>query len=178
MAAFQALTGFENPCANKRAFTLIEILVVCLLVSIILMVGIPVFKDISSTSQLKATSRKIIGTVQGLREEAVRNRKAFTLFIDLDRKRVWYEQNDGKKIQQKKQAEEDVIELPSSVQILDVWSKSLGRKSRGTIKLWISPQGYMDKTIFHLTDGGETVSLLVAPFLGSVSVVDGYAESK
>ncbi len=156
---------------------MIEILVVCLLTSIILMVGIPIFKDISSTSQLRATSRKIIGTVQGLRDEAVRYRRAFTLVVDLDRKRVWYEQDDGNKTQQQKgQSQEEVMELPSSVRIMDVWSKSTGRKSRGTINLWISPQGYMDMTVFHLTDGSETVSLIVAPFLGSVRVVDGYAD--
>lgn len=169
---------------NKEAgFTLIEILVVCFIISITLIVSIPALRDTLLTDPLKTTSRKIIGTVRSLREEAIREQQPYVLSFNLEEKRLGYqkanEQDRGREdtfVSQDYKSREKEIELPESVHIMDIWTKSDGKQSQGTIKLWISPQGYMDKTVIHITDDSDTISIFFSPFLGSIKVVDGYAD--
>lgn len=161
---------------NEAAFTLVELLVVCLLISIMLAVSVPVLRDTLLTDHLKATTRKIIGTIKALREEAVREQQSFSLYFDIEQKRIWYEKDGEKDQEEQKAAMERGLHLPSSVRILDVWTKSDGRQSLGTATLWISRQGYMDMTVIHMTDDSDTISIVFSPFLGAIKVVDGYAD--
>lgn len=173
-------------CRNKTeaAFTLLELLVVCFLISIMLLVSVPALRDTFLTDPLKSTTRKIIGTVRSLRGEAIRSRQSFILSFDLDHKRIKYKKDIEQKINQqdldekKNPVETDttVVDLPSSVQIMDVWTKSDGKQTQGTVDLWISPQGYMDMTVVHITDDNETLSIFFSPFLASIKVVGGYAD--
>jgi type II secretory pathway pseudopilin PulG len=161
---------------SEAAFTLVEILVVCLLISIMLAVSVPTLRDIMLTDHLKATTRKIIGTIRELREEAVREQLSFMLYLDMEKKHIWYER-EGKSGPEERQASIDRgIQLPASVRILDVWTKSDGRQARGVPGLWISKQGYMDMTVIHMTDDNATISIMFSPFLGSIKVADGYLD--
>lgn len=170
----------SRPCRLKEeaGFTLIEILVVCFIISITLIVSIPTLRDTLLSDPLKTTTRKIIGTVRSLREDAIREQQAYVLSFDLGNKRIRYQKGGGQDGDQKEAAVEDKkgVELPSDVRIMDVWTKSNGKQSQGTITLWISPQGYMDETVLHVTDESNTISILFSPFLGSIKVVDGYAD--
>ncbi len=160
---------------NETGFTLVEILVVCLLISITLAVAVPTLRDTLLTNQLKAASRKIIGIIRDLRETAVNEHQPYTLYFDLGKKRIWYEKDNEKDRQDHIQLPENEIQLPAAVRILDIWTKSDGRKSFGTATLWISRQGYMDMTVIHITDESDTISIFFSPFLGSIKVSDGYA---
>ena len=159
---------------NETGFTLVEILVVCLLISITLVVAVPTLRDTLLTDQLKAASRKIIGTIRDLRETAVNEHQPYTLYFDLGKNRIWWEKDNEKDRQEKRQRPGDEIQLPAAVRILDIWTKSDGRKSLGTATLWISRQGYMDMTVIHLTDESDTISISFSPFLSSIKVSDGY----
>jgi type II secretory pathway pseudopilin PulG len=161
---------------DETAFTLIELLVVCLLLSLTLAVSVPALRDTLLTDQLKATSRKIIGAVRERREEAVRDQQSFVLYVDMDKNHIWYEKDGEKDPEERKASFDRGMQLPASVRILDVWTKSDGRKVGGIASLWITRQGYMDQTVIHMTDGSDTQSILFSPFLGSIKVVDGYAE--
>ncbi len=175
MAAVGSLIRRGNRLADEAAFTLIEILVVCLLVSIVLAATIPVVHDTLLTDQLRVASRKVIGTVRELREDAIRSRQAYILSFDLDRKRFWYERADGRDRGGESSARNGT-RLPSSVRILDIRTKSAGRQSRGIVNLWISRQGYMDMTVIHLAGDSDTLSIFFSAFLGSIKVVAGYAD--
>jgi type II secretory pathway pseudopilin PulG len=161
---------------SETAFTLIELLVVCLLLSLTLFVSVPVLRDTLLTDQLKAASRKIVGAVRERREEAVRDQQSFVLYVDIDKKYIWYEKDGEKDPEERKASFDRGMQLPDSVRILDVWTKSNGRQIEGIAGLWITRQGYMDQTVIHLTDDSDTRSLLFSPFLSSIKVVDGYAE--
>jgi type II secretion system protein H len=160
---------------NENAFTLIELMVVCLLISIMLAVSVPSLRSALFTDQLKEATRQIIGTVQGLRAEAVRDQQPYLLCFDMEKKRIWYEKDleDSDDQQEKRKTS---IQVSAEVRIMDVWTKTDGRQSQGTATLWISRQGYMDMTVIHLTDESSTMSIFFSPFLGSIKVIDGYAD--
>ncbi len=166
----------KNDLKNEYAFTLIEVLVICFLISIMLSVGIPTIRDDLLTDQLKTASRKIIDTVRGLREEAVQDGQAFSLFLDLEGKSMWYLRDEQMKQEDQDHPEKDIFKLPNSVRIVDVWTKSGGKMTEGTIHLMISQQGYMDTTVIHLAESKDIKSIFFFPFLGSVKIVDGYAD--
>ena len=94
----------------------------------------------------------------------------------MEKKRIWYEKDDEKDPEERKASFDRGMQLPASVRILDVWTKSDGRQVEGIASLWITRQGYMDQTVIHMTDDSDTQSILFSPFLGSIKVVDGYAE--
>ncbi len=157
---------------KEDAFTLLELLVVTTLISIMLAVAVPALRDTLFTDQLKASTRKIIGMVKGVREEAIRKQLAVPLHIDTDEGAIWYEDvalasgGSTNKIQ---------LDLPSSVKIVDVWTKSAGRNDAGVLELSISKQGYMDHTVIHLSDDSDAnMSIVFSPFLGSIEVFDEY----
>ncbi len=150
---------------KEEAFTLLELLVVTTLISIMLAVSVPALRDTLFTDQLKASTRKIIGTVKGVREAAIRKQLQIPLHLDTDEGTIWYDDN-GKTIQH---------DLPSSVKIVDVWTKSGGKNDTGDIVLNISKQGYMDHTVIHLSDDSDAnMSIVFSPFLGSIEVFDEY----
>ena len=161
---------------SEAAFTLVELLVVCLLISITLAVSVPALRDTLFTDHLKATTRKIIGTIRELREEAVREQQPFMLYFDMEQKRIWYEKDGEKDPEQQQVFFDRGIQLPASVRILDVWTKSDGRQTQGIASLWITRLGYMDMTVIHMTDDSDTISIIFSPFLGSIKVADGYLD--
>ncbi len=167
----------RNRChIGEEAFTLLELLVVCTLISIMLAVTVPTMRDTVFTDPLRVSTRKIIGTVKGLRERAIREQQEIELNYNIGEGRLWYEENvQNQNIEQKKTE----IELPDSVKIVEVWTKTEGRIYFGSSVLWISKQGYMDKTVITLGDDDETtVSIIISPFLGSFKVVDNYSHSE
>ena len=161
---------------NERAFTLVELLVVCLLISITLAVTVPTMRDSLVTNDLKTATRKIIGTIRELREDAVREQQSYTIYFDMEKNRVWYAKDDNKAREEQTTSLKSEVQLPSAVRILDIWTKSDGSQSLGTASLWISRQGYMDMTVIHITNDSDTMTISFSPFLSSIKVVDGYAE--
>ncbi len=157
---------------KEAAFTLLELLVVCTLISIMLAVSIPALRDTLFTDPLKASTRKIIGMVKGVREKAIRLQGSVLLHIDADEGTIWY---DDVNVSGGTAVKKTTLELPSSVRIVDVWTKSAGKSDIGSVILHISKRGYMDHTVIHLGDDGDgSMSIVFSPFLGSIEVFDEY----
>ena len=161
---------------DESAFTLVEILVVCLLISITLAVTVPTMRDSLVTNDLKTATRKIIGTIRELREDAIREQQSYTIYFDMEKKRIRYAKDTDKAQEEQTTSIESEIQLPPAVRILDIWTKSDGRQSHGAATLLINRQGYMDMTVIHITNDSNTMSISFSPFLSSIKVVDGYAE--
>lgn len=67
------------------------------------------------------------------------------------------------------------MQLASGVDLRDVWMKSTGTMTSGIVELWVSRQGYLDRTLFHLeNDGEDQLSLIVPTFLPTIDVQEGY----
>ena len=161
---------------DESAFTLVEILVVCLLISITMAVTLPTLRDSLVTNDLKTATRKIIGTIRELREDAIREQQSYTLYFDMGKKRIRYAKDNDKAKEEQTRSIESEVQLPPAVRILDIWTKSDGRQSLGTATLVINRQGYMDITVIHMTNDSDTISIFFSPFLSSIKVVDGYAD--
>jgi prepilin-type N-terminal cleavage/methylation domain-containing protein len=162
---------------GEKGFTLIELIVVTALIGIMLSISIPSLRNTLFTDPLKATTRKVIGLVTGVRELAVRSQQPYLLHISQLENRIWYE----KEIEGEENKENDTLKgggllFPESVKISGIWMGDDGGSSQDQTVIWISKQGYMDNTIIRIEDNdGNHLNVQFYPFLDPAIVSDQVA---
>lgn len=162
---------------DNRGFTLLELIIVCVLIGIMLVVSVPTLRNSFIDDRLKATSRKIIGFINGVRELAVREQQSYFLNFDMTEARIWYEKDMKAEVKEEKEEKQE-LDFPAEVRISEIWTKSEGVYSDNQNRIWISPRGYMDQTILHLADETSVISLHFSPFLESVTIYDKYTPAQ
>ena len=159
-----------------KGYTLIELAVVVILIGLFLGLSIPRFQYAIVSDDLKATIRRIVGTVKGLRNEAIREQQVYIFHLDLESNRLWIE-SPGIGEEERALARERAFKLPRGVRILDVWCKGKGKKVNGEVAIRFSKKGYVEQTVIHLgAEDGREFTLVLNPFLGTIKVYDKYVD--
>ena len=131
-----------------RGFTLLELIVVVALIGIMLVVSVPTLHNTLIDDRLKATSRKIIGLINGVRELAVREQQSYFLSIDRNENRIWYEKDseigstgntEDTEDTEDIEDTEDKLELniPDEIRISEIWTRSEGEYSDDQSRIWV-----------------------------------------
>lgn len=164
---------------KSQGFTLLELLIVCCLISLFLVVSVPAVHNGLLNNSLKSDCRKLIGLVRGVRELAIREYQPYLLKVDFSEGKVWYKKDsletNDKTIEES--FSEPKLILSSDVEFEDIWSKSVGTINKGVVEMWISNQGYMEKHVIHIRSGEEKLSLVLRTFSPEVDLHEGYFES-
>lgn len=161
---------------SQHGFTLLELIIVCLLITVSMAFSVPSLRQAMVIDQLAASSRKVIALIKEVRTLAAQEQQPYLVFVDLDRDKIWY-QLDIPDSKEKKEIEthQPGIQLPPSVHFQDIQSGTPEKKTSGEVALWINRQGYMDQTILHLADDQDNIiSLVLSPFLGTIKAHDTY----
>ncbi len=162
--------------AREKGYTLIELAVVVVLISLFLALSIPRFQYAMVTDDLKTTTRKIIGLVNGLRNEAIREQKSYVFHLDLEGNRLWIE-SDGMGEEERALAREGAFKFPQGVRILDIWRRGKGKKVDGEAVIRFSKKGYVQQTVIHLgSEDGREFTLELSPFLGTIKIYNKYVD--
>jgi type II secretory pathway pseudopilin PulG len=169
-------THIKESKLEENGYTFIELTVVVFLIGLTLVLTVPKFRYAMLTDDLKATVRRMVGTVRSLRNEAIREQKIYTLHFDLESNRFWIESADmtdeGRDL-----AYEKAFHLPEGVRILDVWSGARGKKVDGKAAIRFTKKGYIEQSVIHLAaEDGREFTLELSPFLGKVKVSEKYIE--
>lgn len=159
-------------------FTLLELIVVCVLMGLLLMAGVPAFRQVVIDDSLRSDSRKLIGYIKTVREKGLREQRAYLLFLDLAENRVYHRlENPAQPEEDEELDERSILHLSDDVTIRDFWNYSGGVVDTGLVEVWISRQGYLDRSIIHLENkDGDGISLVLSPFVPDIEVRDGYYE--
>ncbi len=161
---------------ETKGFTLIELTVVIVLLGIIMTLTVPRFQTAILTDDLKATTRKMVGMIKGLRDEAIREQRVYFLHFDLESNRFWID-STGMSEEERARAAEKAFTLPETVRVLDIWVSSKGKKMTGQTAIRFSKKGYVQPSAIHLgAEDGREFTLVLNPFLGRVTVYDRYIE--
>ncbi len=161
---------------QSRGFTLIEILVVMVLISLVTAFTIPSIRTSLFSDQLKATARRLVGFVTEVSQNAVSNQSEYRISFDLEENRVWATPGAAKN-KQDEEVKEIKLVVPESVRIVDVVSANSDKNSQGTATLYLSKKGYIDKTAIHLrSDDGRDMTIVLSPFLGVTRIFDSYID--
>ncbi|MEJ2038345.1 MAG: prepilin-type N-terminal cleavage/methylation domain-containing protein [Desulfosarcinaceae bacterium] len=155
-----------------KGFTLIELMVVMLLISIFLAVAIPRFDGGFAQDPVKKVTRWMINTTRTLRTDAVRLQKMQSLVVDLNNNRFWVvdETMDEEALAG---AAENAYKLPSSIKVMDVEYPQADRVSSGTAEIHFFAAGYADNSIIHFEEeDARRFSILIEPLLPKIKVVE------
>jgi Tfp pilus assembly protein FimT len=156
-------------------YTLIELILVLVLLSLMLGLVVPKFRQAVLSDSLDATSLRIIGLVQELRERAISDQVSYNLHLDIRERKLWASVTTASEEEQEK-ASERAHQLPPDVKITDVWSWSRG-KLYDEATIHFSKKGYIEQAMIHLqSQDGRQLSLELTPFLGSIKIHDGYVD--
>jgi len=161
---------------NTNGYTLIELVVVMVLIGIMVSLTIPRFRDAMLTDELKKTTREMVGLIRNLRNEAVRNQKAYVLHFDLESGLYWIDSTDMSE-EERVFAREKASSLPGGVRVQDVWHKGKGKKMTGESTILFNKKGYVQQSAIHLiSEDDREFTLVLSPFIGEVKVIDRYVE--
>lgn len=162
--------------STDSAYTLIELTVVMFLIGLMLALTIPRIQYAFLSDDLKTATRRMIGTIKTLREKAIREQKAFKLYLDMESNRYWDESN-GMTEDERSEKRDNAPVLPGNVQIIDVSRRGKGKKSVGDAVIRFSKKGYVEHAVVHLGTKNDSVrALVLSPFLGTVKVYDEYVD--
>ena len=112
---------------DKKGYTFIEITVVVLLIGLMMALTLPRFRYAVLTDNLKTATRRLVGMIKTIRNEAVREQQGFVLYFDLESNRFWPESSEMTE-EERFISHEKASSLPSGVRILDIWLNGKGKK--------------------------------------------------
>ena len=160
-----------------RGFTLIELMVVMLLISIVLAITLPKFGGGAFQDPVKKLSRWMINTVKTLRSAAIQQQKTQGLVIDLSNRRMWLVNDAMDEEAVQAAASNKAVELPDAIRYMDVQFPQQERETSGTAEIRFYPAGYSDQVLIHLeTEDNEKVTYLVEPLLPKVKIYDEWID--
>ncbi len=141
-----------------------------------LSLSIPSLRNTFFTDPLKATTRKIIGLVAGVRDLAVRSQQPYLLHFSQLENRIWYEKEVvGEEKDQENQTTNQLL-LPESVKITGLWVAGDEGSTEDNTVVWISKQGYLNDTVIRIEDkDGNHLNIQFYPFLNPALVADEHA---
>jgi general secretion pathway protein H len=160
---------------NKKGYTLIELAVVVLLISLMLLLAVPRVRDTLLNDSLKSAARHIIGTARELRYDAVREQVDYVLHIDLGSRTIWTYSADMTP-EKKDQRKKDAYRLPDDLKILDIYHPEGEKKNEGEDTITFFSKGYIQPSILHLARGDRAVTLVFQPFLTGIKIYEEYVD--
>lgn len=160
---------------NKSGYTLIELVAVMVLIGLFFTISVPKLREVFFSSNLKTSVRRLAGTIEQLRAEAVRDHKEMRLNLDIDADTYW--------ITDSGMSDEEIEgvtrkEFQSGVDLMDVAYPAVADKiMTGSTAIRFFPKGYVEEARIHLDDGSDTAyTLFLRPFLPKVKIEDHYVE--
>lgn len=157
---------------EPNGFTLIELVVVMLLISIILSVALPRFSTGIARDPSKKVARWMIHTVRTLRTQAIQKQTVQTLMIDLSSSRMWVTSQSMDE-EALAEAAENAFRLPGGIEIVDVEYAGKDMVSSGTAEISFYPAGYADKVAIRMQDGSaKRFTYLLEPLLPKVKLLE------
>ena len=161
-------------CNRSAGFTLIELTVVVLLISLFAVSGLTLLIN-RDRGDLQASARRLAGVTKYLFNEAALSGREQRLVYDLDEGRYRAQELDetGELIDA-----EDLgrtAKLRSGIRFTDVTVSGRGLFSSGEVTVRIHPSGWLEETVVHLASAaGDELTLRINPLTGSAEIFDGY----
>ena len=172
-----SVSPFLRVSRCRRGFTLIEIVVVLVIISMAMMIVIPRLPS-SESENLKSSARTLASTLRYLQDRAATGRTTYYLRLEpgTDEVKVLEAAADGS---EKEPADPLLQQRPvrEGIQVADVFIPRLGKINDGQLRLEIGMGGLRDFVVIHLRSTDSVFWTVMAfPSSGKVKVYDGYQE--
>jgi competence protein ComGC len=156
----------------SHGFTLIELVVVAFLITLMFFFTFPRVHRFLFANDGNEATRRIVGTIRQMKENALRSEINQTLHLDIQRDGMWIT-NEAMTEEQKEDARAQSFEFPEGFDILKVDLPLLEEADGETAEIGFYPGGYSDKALIHVEiDREERLSIVVEPFLSEVRIAE------
>ena len=156
-------------------FTLLELTVVLIILTVILGLVLPKTSSFLFRSDMKASSRRLAGAVAYARSQAMLEGRLWELTLDLDADSFW-----ATAVEEESSSDLDTIRkrtLAGEVRFMDVKKLPEETKRAGRVALHFHPKGLVEPAVIHLAGPGKQIqTLFVKAFNGRLVVSEGYVE--
>lgn len=158
---------------NKRAFTLLELVVVLFIVTLFATLVIPRLGTFLSHGDTNKAIRQIRGMVRYLAGMSAATRTQYRLHYDLDEGVCWVGRpNEEGEFIEEKEVLTRPLHLPSGVSFTDV-NTPRGVSREGVAYTDFFPTGWVEETFIHV-EGASAVTLKLLSLTGEIKVYEGY----
>ena len=148
---------------NKKAFTLVELVVVIFIISLTTALVMPNFWN-SGKRALKSEAKRIGATLRYINDEAVGKKRLYTVTFDLD-SGSWGFRSEG---------ESRTFHIRNDVILNAVRVPSLGNVSSGEVIMEFGASGPAEPVTVHLLAGEDEYSVQFNHISGRSKVYRGY----
>ena len=158
-----AVTGRGSEPAG--GFTLLELIVVILLLSILLGFAIPAFQAGGVAGSKDSAARELLHSIKKLKIAALNRQSIHKLHLDLNANRMWVTREDKAASPATPSPQSERI-LAKDIRIAHVRFPDNREVRSGEVVIAFYPQGYSDRAIIRLTDRSRAhTDLVVEAFL-------------
>jgi Tfp pilus assembly protein FimT len=164
---------------DKKAFTLVEMLILVMILSIIAVSALPMIGS-ASTMQIKAAANKIAADLEYAKSMAISRQKKYSIFFDIDNESYQILDSDGVIIKDPMQTSKDfVVEFKKDSRISQVNILSVSFDSAVVITFDYLGSPYSGMSSNSLIDGSSGITLkagdtqmeiLVEPITGYINI--------
>jgi prepilin-type N-terminal cleavage/methylation domain-containing protein len=164
---------------DPNGFTLLELAVVLLLLTVVLGLVLPEASSLLTDSDLRTSSRRVAGAVAEARNEAMLGGRIWELAIDLESNAFWIapvgDGEEGGTSAEAGKSQPRKRTLAGEVRFLDVRKGQEESRNTGRVSIRFHPKGLVEPAVIHLGGRGNRVQTLsIKPFSGRLSIEDGY----
>ncbi|MCI5167777.1 MAG: type II secretion system protein GspH [Candidatus Electrothrix sp. GM3_4] len=162
---------------DKKGFTLIEMIVVMVLISVTAAFTLPKIQSSLYSNKLRATAQRFVGLVTEASQEARAKNTVFALRFDAQENAFLAVPVTAKA---KTEEEADKVylraKLEDSVTLVEIETQRDGESKRtDETGIIFNTRGYTRKAIIHFKeDTGDQVSVILSPFLGVARILEDH----
>jgi type II secretion system protein H len=168
----------------RSGFTLLEVSLVLLIMAVVLTFVMPRLGD-RSAYDLRSEARRLKTTFRFLRSEAALNGRIYLLHYDIDQGRYWITSEDAPDsgdLADGAAAENELglfarpNILPKTIAFNDIVLPIVGKMNQGQMFTRFYPDGNVDPTVIHLTNGPQAMTVMVIANTGQTTIHEGYRD--
>jgi prepilin-type N-terminal cleavage/methylation domain-containing protein len=157
---------------STEGFTLLELMVVILLLSVLLGFAIPAIQGGTFMESRTSAARKIVWAVKNLKLNALTRQETHTLHLDLDAGQIWANRGRLADTTQENRRP-DAWALPEGTRIDRIQFPDQDDIRAGIVEIGFYAPGYSDRAIIRLAgDSGDRTYILIETFLPSARILD------
>lgn len=158
---------------SRKGFTLLELLVVGVVISVVLAISVPVIRTQFLDDPLRKSTRLVVSIMAEARERALESENGIALVVDLSAGSLaMTPQPVETKDQKADPAAYTGMEISLPAAIAAVWTQSAGRTLSGTVVIYINRRGMMEPVLIDLVYGPRTMRVKSTPFDDAVEIVE------
>ncbi len=160
---------------DKKGFTLIELTIVMVLISLTASFALPKIQSNLYTNELRATAQRFVGLVTEASQEARAKNTEFSLRFDAQANAFLAVPGTSKAKTEEETSNAYLrAKLDDSVTLAEIETQREGESERtDDTGIIFNTRGYTRKAIIHFKgDTGDQVSVILSPFLGVARILE------